>query len=354
MTDENLIEKIIQNNLDKNKEYTFKFRLKNQKVWENFLENLNDSLINYSNQELNYQLLYRKEENFDDQDYSFICLKKQEPVCIVALTICKSKSGEVNEISSYGEPLLAPLILDNMNLEEKKELIKILYNIIKEISFNLKVKKIISCENFLKEKNTSEWCFFLRNLDLKIDTVREGYIDLTKRIEKIETNLKKKKILYDINKAKKLWDAKIKHQLKLEEWLEFKNLHLKVSGKKTRSDKTWDSQYRDIVNGNAFVVFVYKDKKIVGGGMYRYSKTMALYAVGVYDRSLFPKPISHLVHYLAIHELKKKNIRWLKMGDIPSLEDYNNPTSKNVSIGLFKRKFSTHIFDKKIYYHMLN
>ena len=352
MIDEGLIVNIIKNNLNKDRKYTFKFRLKNQKDWNNFLENLDVSPINYSSQELNYQSLFRKEKNFYDKDFSFICLEEQKPICIFALTISELKSNKVYEVSSYGEPLLAPIILDNVNLEEKKELIKILYNIIIDISFNLKVKKIISCENILKKDHVSEWSFFLKNLNLEIDTIKEGYIDLNMSIEKINTHLRKKKILYDVNKAKKLWNAKIKHQVISEEWLEFKNLHLKVSGKKTRSDKTWDSQFKDINNGNAFVIFVYKENKIIGGGMYRYSKSMALYSVGVYDRRLFPKPISHLVHYLAIYELKKKNIRWLKMGDIPNLEDYNNPTPKNVSIGLFKKKFSTHIFDKKIYYHI--
>ncbi len=41
--------------------------------------------------------------------------------------------------------------------------------------------------------------------------------------------------------------------------------------------------------------------------MYRYTKTNAVYAIGAYDRNLFPKPISHLTHYHAIGELKKES-----------------------------------------------
>ena len=85
--------------------------------------------------------------------------------------------------------------------------------------------------------------------------------------------------------------------------------------------------------------------------MFRFSNTTALYATGAFDRELFPKPVSHLAFFIAIKELKQKNIKWLKMGDIPNTSDYNNPSNKEISIGIFKKRFSTDVFVKNIIIH---
>ena len=50
--------------------------------------------------------------------------------------------------------------------------------------------------------------------------------------------------------------------------------------------------------------------------------------------------------YHGIIEMLNKNIKWLSLGDIPSERDFNNPTSKEISIGKHKRILSTDIFEK--------
>ena len=41
-----------------------------------------------------------------------------------------------------------------------------------------------------------------------------------------------------------------------------------------------------------------------------------------------------------------RNIKWLSLGDVPLKSDFNNPTSKEVSIGEFKRRIASNIFEK--------
>ena len=45
-------------------------------------------------------------------------------------------------------------------------------------------------------------------------------------------------------------------------------------------------------------------------------------------------------------EMMNKNIKWLSLGDIPSESDFNNPTSKEVAIGKFKKAIASDIFEK--------
>ena len=113
--------------------------------------------------------------------------------------------------------------------------------------------------------------------------------------------------MIDVKRANDLWTPQTKKKVSIKEWARFKELHVSVSGKQTRSNKTWDSQLDDIKHNKAFVIFLYNGNELIGGAMYRYTKTTALYAIGAYDRNLFPKPVSHLAHYVAISELKKKN-----------------------------------------------
>ena len=62
----------------------------------------------------------------------------------------------------------------------------------------------------MDKKIISSWHEILKQQNSKIYILKEGFIDLSKSDEKIEQHLRKKKILIDINKAKKLWRTEIK------------------------------------------------------------------------------------------------------------------------------------------------
>jgi FemAB family protein len=347
MLNSEIIKKIIKNNFSILENFSYKYRVQNQKIWKYFLEKKSFSLVEYSNQELNYQSLYRYEKKFLDDELSFIALYEGKPLGIFPLTF--TKINDKYELSTHGSPIYAPVLADDITKETEDILVNTYLKICKSILKKIQVKKWVSCENYMDKKIISSWHEILKQQNSKIYILKEGFIDLSKSDEKIEQHLRKKKILIDINKAKKLWRTEIKHKLELDEWIKFKNLHIEVSGKQTRSDKTWLSQFNDISNNEAFAIFLFDKNKIIGGALYRYTNSVALYAIGAYDRSLYPKPISHLAHFLAIKELKKLKLKWLKMGGIPILNDYENPNDKIISIGLFKKKFCTDFFNKYIF-----
>ena len=63
-----------------------------------------------------------------------------------------------------------------------------------------------------------------------------------------------------INKGFKIWNVKVMESLDKSKWEEFINLHFKVSGKKTRSNKTWDILKKQIQAKEAFLVYLEDDK----------------------------------------------------------------------------------------------
>ena len=83
---------------------------------------------------------------------------------------------------------------------------------------------------------------------------------------------------------------------------------------------------------------------MVGGGLFHVTRDECEYAVGAYDRSLFDKPLGHVVQYHAIEEMKRRNIRWYKLGPRFYPADVPHPTQKELSIADFKQGFASHIF----------
>ena len=69
----------------------------------------------------------------------------------------------------------------------------------------------------------------------------------------------------------------------------------------------------------------------------------SLYGVGAYDRSLFDKPLGHVVQFRAIQELQNRRIRWHKLGARSYPSEQPPPTSKELTIGDFKQGFATHL-----------
>jgi len=67
----------------------------------------------------------------------------------------------------------------------------------------------------------------------------------------------------------------------------------------------------DIGNQNAFSVYL-RDTEgaMIGGGFFNFTRDEGVYSVGAYDRSLFDKPLGHVVQFRAIEELKSRGIRW--------------------------------------------
>mgnify|MGYP006075436505 CR=1 FL=1 len=347
-----MYKEIIKNNFYGFDNLSFIFRADAKDLWSSFLDNLKFGPTSYSNQELDYQELFRKEQNFFDTDLSLIILLKNIPISIFAFTI--SNDNNKYNISSYGLPILSPLFSDELEDEIKKKLTKKYYELLHEIASHCKIDSWISVEALNENKNISQWHEISLNKGDEVFAIDEGYIDLRKSSNEIDKFYKKKNVFREINQASNLWNVSIKNKVNIDEWNCFKKLHIEVSGKQTRSDKTWDSQLNDINNQKAFVIFLYDVKKLIGGAMYRYTKTTAIYAIGAYDRELYSKPVSHLAHYTAINELKKKNIKWLRMGAIPKRNDYGISSDKEVSIGFFKKKFSTDIFKKYIFIHKKN
>ena len=92
---------------------------------------------------------------------------------------------------------------------------------------------------------------------------------------------------------------------------------------------------------------------MVGAGLFNFTRDEGLYAIGAYDREQFDKPLGHVVQYYAIEELKKRDVRWYKLGARPYPTHFPVPSAKEISIGEFKQGFASHLLPRIILEHVV-
>ena len=97
----------------------------------------------------------------------------------------------------------------------------------------------------------------------------------------------------------------------------------------------------------AFLVYLRNSAgKMIGGGYFEHSHDEASYAVGAYDRSLFDKPLGHVVQFHAISEMKRRNLSWYRIGARAFMGDQSQPSAKEISISDFKQGFASDLMPR--------
>lgn len=121
---------------------------------------------------------------------------------------------------------------------------------------------------------------------------------------------------------------------------EYQRFHMKVAGRSTRPQASWDRMYDWIVLGGGELTLGYlvESGELVAGTMIVDGSETAYYASGVYDRERFDKPIAH---WPMFHAILRARARGLKRFDVGSIPQPGSASAKEEQIGYFKRGFAT-------------
>lgn len=178
-----------------------------------------------------------------------------------------------------------------------------------------------------------------------LQTVNDLYIDLSLPENKYYSGIRKSyKSL--IHEGSRLWKVRLlKDGLSEEDFEVFRLFHIQVAGRITRSEETWELQRQAMASSNMFIVAIYDESDtMVGYGMFSITRDEGVYAIGVYDRTLFDKPLGHLIQWEAIRYMRQLGLRWYKIGKRFYTGDTLAPTDKEVSIAYYKEGFATNLF----------
>lgn len=299
--------------------------------------------VDYDPLMLDYQIAYMRGAGWDSQDCSVTLFHEGRAVGICPVVVL-SKDGQFM-LSSGTTDLFPPLYVSGLSANLQRRLSKDLQALISTMAKKIGVTQWHGQESFSGRFGMSDWHDLLMANGARVSVLHDLYVDLSLDLTEIRAGFRSSyKSL--INKAERLWRMQIVDNEEGEdEWRRFHRLHAETAGRETRPQATWDMQWTAIVQGHGFLVCLFDDMNgMVGGGYFHVTSTEGIYAVGAYNRSLFDKPLGHVVQYCAIKELKSRRIRWYRIGRRCYEADVPPPSEKELSISKFKSGFSTHLF----------
>lgn len=318
------------------------FRAGRQALWDTTLEQMAYIPVVYTNASIDYQLAYQQGHGGEWWDISMIVYWDNKPSAIWPLSF-SIKDGKGN-LSSHGLPVIPPQVAPAFPVTSRKRIVKSCLGLAEAIAKAAELGVWSSAESYSESMGLSDWHTEAMARDAECIVRHDLFLDLRPDMAEIKRNIRSSyKSL--ITEGMRIWSVGVLESVDESIWDEFHRLHLRVSERKTRSDETWALQLQDIGNHNAFLVYLRNSNgEMVGGGLFNFTRDEGVYAVGVYDRSLFDKPLGHVVQYRAIEELKNRGARWYKIGTRPFHSETPTPTDKEVSIGEFKQGFASHVF----------
>jgi FemAB family protein len=317
-------------------------RISHRDRWQTVLNCLEYIPVRYMNSTIEYYLIVEAGRGNIWHDISVILTHEGQDIGIFPLSI--SVDNEISRISSHGRPVLPPIMIPSLPRKIHKEGINFCLDLVKKITEIFQIKSWQSYIGFPQCINLDSWYrHILEQGGTEIIVEHELYLNLDLPLDKIRQSFRKRyKNL--INVGERCWQVGILSSPDVSIWEEFENLHLYVAGRKTRSEASWQEQYRQVVTGDAFLVYARDDNhRMIGGGLFNCSRDECAYSVGAYDRNLFDKPISHIIQFYAIKEMKKRQIHWYYIGKRFYQHTLETPTDKELSISHFKEGFASHM-----------
>ena len=79
-----------------------------------------------------------------------------------------------------------------------------------------------------------------------------------------------------------------------------------------------------------------------------------MYSIGAYDRSLFNKPLGHVVQAKLIADMMRSSRVWYRLGTLFLENDVFLPTEKELAITTFKSGFATNVVSEYCFRHKVS
>ena len=295
---------------------------------------------------INYLIEFNSVNTYED--LSFILEHGDEKI-FCPLTMEENKGIRV--LNFFGRPF--SLGGENVNNNCTKEAINMLKNIISEkgiYKIDLLINKEILPDEYLSTLNKD-------NIS-KIS--HQKFIQLDANINEIKTKFSKGH-RYLVNREFESLKYKIiDHNNYAGEIYKMMELHRQVSGKKTRSEKSWVLNEKMILNKKGFLISANYEEKAISFSFFFHNNGLSEYFSSCTDRNYFKQfnNITHKSIFLAIQYLKDKKCKYLTLGETKNLYSEKVLSDKEKNIQVFKNSFSgkcfTNVHFNKIHDDIIN
>jgi len=270
-------------------------------------------------------------------DDSFIVMYSDDVAALVPLYRFKGEN-DTYEYRYGGEYLRAPLIGYEKSSKVLSEVMKFVYDYIETMARKHQVinhmAMIESVEliqgrnyyNYLTDLGYVDESTICRLVDLTVDedvlwgSVRKSYRSLINRAKKIFT--------YDVINSDNFNEEKCE---------EYRQLHEKAAGRKTRSLKSFVLMYEMVKNDQGFLILIKDHNKFaVAAHFFSCSSLYCLYFSSAIDDGSSRFGIGQWGVWLGIMTARKLGCHYLDMGQLRLTK---NPSEKELNIAHFKKGF---------------
>ncbi len=239
-----------------------------------------------------------------------------------------------NKCTYFGLPVRL-FLAENISIEAQKNIRGLCKTHLEEIMQKNNLKELVLD---LDSSLGTDYYQAGNAIDYNIDAI----IDLKQTPEEIKLGVRKSyKSLINWGQKNLSVDIIDEKSGNKEQFDHFRELHITVAGRETRSKESWDCQFDWIKSGHGFVVLAKLQGELVSGVMNLYGTDEVYYGVGVNRRDLMAKKIAigHYPIWLSILEAQKRNLKIYNLGSIGP----NFHSDKERDIALFKKGFSSQI-----------
>lgn len=313
------------------------------KEWDNFCLNSDDAWFFHTTKWLEFILNYKPE--LKTENLGFMLYRQGEPIAVAPLTLETNKScnQKTFEFSFGGGKIPSPALANDLTKKERESAHMLIFDHIDKLALEKNVKRA----NFREDPLclSSLRGFHFNNL------MKFGYIDVSLNTQLIDFGKTEQELWKDLRRnhhrnIKEAGDKKFKIFIYTSENITkdifdlYKEMHHKASGRKTRSDKTFELMFEWVKNNFAFLVFVEFEGLKIGSEHYILYKNNVYGASAANDPNYEFMPIRHFLEWEAILWMKKKGISFYEIGlQQYGVLPYDFPDSKQLNISHFKKGF---------------
>lgn len=310
--------------------------------WEQVLNQTNYVKIENSRSWIDYQNLFLASANEKYLDLSHVIYQNKRPVGLWSFGV----NLDSRQLTTCGLKLEPPVFIDGISQKSRNKLASQCLSNLTNLSNELGCMSVRAVDYPEADGSIGFWMNTTRKSSSIVSVSYQMYSDTTLDLPQLLSKFRDT-TRHSINKALQSWDAEVfdgQNPDLSKVWTEFKMLHIRESGRQTRSDETWEIQEQSIKNDDGFFIGLFDENRIlVGGGYFMKTRSEVLYAVAAYNRDLFNQSIGHAVQYLALSETIRQGIPRYRVGELRYENEIPKPTDKELSISKFKQQFSTQI-----------
>jgi len=308
------------------------------KSYKKFYKEIIDQQIWQSSLHTQTALNYYKQRPLDEgktvQDKSYILIWGEEPVIAFQGAIVEKDKNSI--LQFYGVPCIS--------IENKNKLTKKAYKtFLKEFDkILINVNNSIIYRDYIIDNNISALSRHLLLRGAKVVPYFSRIIDLSQSETEMKRLLRKSYnslINWGLRELKPI--ILDNSNLSWENILEFRELHIRESGRETRSVDSWRKQFDMVKAGEAYLVVGYLKDDLVSAGFFMHSNTNCYYGSSASRRDLFDKPLFHSLMWKSICYAKSIGIQWFDLGEqlFPNHPSEILPSKKELGISDFKAGF---------------